>query len=328
MPACRVLRPALGDQPPCRVEYPQLQLAGFRQHKTDRRGATVRLRQQFSEGLQECVADSFLSEGSCDMPQTSTAISLHSRIKFNTRMDNTEARIQAEVEKRLAAVVAEQQKQFATTLEMVMKNAVGGVEQSNAGLEKERKKLEKELDAARELHAKAEREGEKMASEAFEKHRKQYEEAARLELLRKLTRMHIEVGKTTRDIAVWLDVPQEFVENIRRIVQSVEKYRDGKQRKPLEGNPKVRFTSQGRGGTVFFESRETKFDMWWEMGYTALIIVEIPTEADWVSRTNLPLERREETLNFIGEELVLQEVPYGGSFIVGENIITIYGEEK
>ncbi|MEZ4943187.1 MAG: hypothetical protein R3D58_20095 [Saprospiraceae bacterium] len=241
-------------------------------------------------------------------------------------MDNTEARIQAEVEKRLAAVVAEQQKQFAATLEMVLKNAVGGVEQSNAGLEVERKKLEKELDAARELHAKAEREGEKMALEAFEKHRKQYEEAARLELLRNLTRMHIEVGKTTRDIAVWLDVPQEFVENIRRIVQSTGKYRSEKPRKRLEGNPKVRLSNQGRGGTVYFESRETQFDLWWEMGHTALIIVEVPTEADWVARTGLPLDRRDETLNFIGEAIVLQEVPYGGSFIVGENVLSVYSK--
>lgn len=239
-------------------------------------------------------------------------------------MDNTEARIQAEVEKRVAVVIAEQQKQFAATLEMVMKSAVGGVEQSNAELEKARKELEKELDAARELHAKAGREGEIMAIEAFEKHRKQYEEAACLQLLRKLTRMHIEVGKTTRDIAVWLDVPQEFVLNIRRIVQSVEKYRDEKPRKPLEGNPKVHFSSEGRGGTVHFESRETRFDLWWEMGHTALILVEIPTPENWVARTNLPLERREETLNFIGEELVLKEVPYGGSFIVGEQVLSIY----
>ncbi|MCB0532900.1 MAG: hypothetical protein H6569_05160 [Lewinellaceae bacterium] len=243
-------------------------------------------------------------------------------------MDDTEARIQAEVEKRLAAAVAEQQKQFAATMEMVMKNAVGGVEQSNNALEIERKKLEKELDAARALHTKAEREGEKMALEAFDKHRKQYEEAACLQLLRNLTRMHIEVGKTTRDIAVWLDVPQEFVENIRRIVQSTEKYRSEKPRKRLEGNPKVRLSNQGRGGTVYFESRETQFDLWWEMGHTALIIVEVPSSEDWFVRTGLPLGRRKETLNFIGEELVLQEVAYGGSFIVGENVISIYSNQN
>lgn len=243
-------------------------------------------------------------------------------------MNNMETRIQAEVEKRLAAIIAEQQKQLAATLDMVMKNAVGGIEQTSSSLEKERKRLEKELDATRELHAKADREGEKMAMEAFEKHRKEYQEEARMSHIRDLTRMHIEVGKTTRDIAVWLDVPQDFVENIRRIAQSVEKYRSIKPRKPLEGNPKIRFESEGRGGTVFFESRETAFELWWEMGTIALIIVEIPTPEDWAVRTNLPVLRRNETLNFIGEELVLKEVPYGGSFVVGENILAVYRAEK
>lgn len=242
-------------------------------------------------------------------------------------MKNEEARIEAEVQKRVTALMAEQQKQFAAMMEKVMKQSVSSLDQTNADLQKEQKKVEKEFDIARELIAKAEREGEQMAYDAFQKHIKQYREEAQITLLRDLARWHIEVGKTTRDIAVWLDVPQKFVEDIRRIVKSVEQYRDHK-RKPLEGNPKISLSGEGRGGTVHFESRETEFDLWWEFGYSAFIIVDVPTPEAWEVRTNLPVSRREETLNFIGEEIVLKEASYDGYFLVGENVVTIYKKDQ
>ncbi len=240
-----------------------------------------------------------------------------------------EARIAAAVAKQLETIVAEQQKQFAETLEMVMKNAVGGIDQTNASLAKERKAVEKELDAAKELRSKAEREGEKMASEAYEAHRKQYEEAARTSLLRDLTRMHIEVGKSNRDIAVWLDVPQAFVENLREVMKRGEKYNQDKpKRTRLEGNPKIWYSDSGRSGTVNFESRETIFEMWWEFaGGNAHTIVDIPTEQHWEAVTKLPVEKRLDVLNFIGEQIVIDQTGGTGSFIIGENVLTIYSGE-
>lgn len=241
-------------------------------------------------------------------------------------MKNEEARIEAEVQKRVAAIVAEQQKQFASMMEMTMKNSVGGVNKANKELEKERKKVEKEFDVARALITKVEREGEQMAYDSFQKHSKQYREEAQISLLRDLTRWHVEVGKSTRDIAVWLDVPKKFVEDIQRIVKSVDEYRSFK-RKALEGNPKISITGAGRGGTVHFESRETEFEMWWEFGYSAFMIVDVPSREDWTMRTNLPVSRREETLNFIGEQIVLKEATYDGYYIVGENVVTIYKKD-
>lgn len=242
-------------------------------------------------------------------------------------MKNEEERIEAEVQKRVAAIIARQQEQYAAIMETAIKNAIGGIDKANADLENERKKLEKEFDVARELIARAEREGEQMAMESYHKHSKQYREEAQISLLRDLARWHIRVGKTTRDIAVWLDVPQKFVENIRRIVNSVEQYRTD-QRKALEGNPKISLSGQGRSGVVHFQSRETEFEMWWEFGYSAFMIVEVPAVDEWTQRTNLPVSRREEILNFIGEEIVLKEAAYDGYFIIGDNVLTIYIKEK
>ncbi len=237
-----------------------------------------------------------------------------------------EARIAAAVQKQVAEIVSAQQKQFSKMMEKVMKDSLKGVDKANAALMKEREAVIKELYAAKEERAKAEREGDKMAQEYFEGRQKQFAEAARTELLRNLTRMHLEAGKSTRNIAVWLDVPMKFVEEIRQLLERVTKYATVKpQRLRLEGNPKLRYSDSGRGGTIYYESPDAHFDMWWEFaGGDALVIVDIPTSEQWEARTKLPLERREQVLRFIGEQILDDKNGGTGSFIIGENVLTFY----
>jgi hypothetical protein len=241
-------------------------------------------------------------------------------------MEDAASRIEAEVQKRLAVVIAQQQESFAAMMEQAMKTALGGVDQGTAALEEERKRLEMELDAAKELRAKAEREGEKMATASFEKHRRQYEEAIRTALLRDLTRLHIEGSKTTPEIMKWLDVDRSFVERIREVVNRVDKFHSKDSPAPkLEGNPRLRFVDEGRSGVIYFESKVGSFDMWWEMGYGALAIVSIPSSNEWEHKTGMPREKRLEVLNFIGEEIVRRQT-YKGSFIIGDEVISVYSE--
>ncbi|WP_353484414.1 hypothetical protein [Haliscomenobacter sp.] len=241
-------------------------------------------------------------------------------------MEDESSRIEAEVQKRLAAALAQQQETFAAMMEQTMKNALGGIDQGTAALEKERKRIEIELDAAQALRSKAEREGEKMAAESFEKHRREYEEAIRTALLRDLSRLHIESAKTTPDIMKWLDVDRTFVERIREVVNRVDKFHSKDSPAPkLEGNPKLRFVDEGRSGVIYFESRVGSFDMWWEMGYGALAIVAVPSSNEWELKTGMPREKRLEVLNFIGEEIIRRQTS-NGSFIIGDDVITIYSE--
>lgn len=236
-----------------------------------------------------------------------------------------EARIAAAVQQQLATIVAEQQKQFAQMMESAMKGSLKGVDKAGAGLAKEREAVMKELDAAKAERAKAEREGEKMAQEYFEGKQRQFMEAAKTELLRDLVRMHIEVGKSTRDIAVWLDIPKDFVENIRQIMERNEKYAGDKpKRLRLEGNPKLRYDDQGRSGTIYYESPDANFSTWWEFaGGDALAIVAIPTKEQWEESTKIPLKMRKQVLTFMGEQ-ILEDKVAGGSFIIGENVLTFY----
>lgn len=236
------------------------------------------------------------------------------------------ARIEAEVQKRVEKIVAAQQKQFAKMMETAVKGSLKGVDKANASLRKERKAVTKELDEVQKLHAKAEREGDKMAEEYYQGRQVQFREAAQTELLRDLVCMHLEVGKSVRDIAIWLNVPKKFVENIQQHLKRIaENFPNRYKRVLIEGSPKLRYVDMGRGGTIYYESIDAEFDMWWEFaGGGAFIIVDIPTREQWEQRTNIPLDQRDKVLNFIGEQIVIDHVPYDGYFIIGENVITFF----
>ncbi len=237
-----------------------------------------------------------------------------------------DAAVQEEVTKVMTKIMAEQQKQSAQAMELSMKNALKGVDNANAELQKAQKAVMKELDAAKKARAKAEKEGDKMADAYFAGRQKEFKEAARTELLRQLTRQHLEADRKPRDIVQWLDVPKDFVQNIKELLGRVAAlYPPKPKRLQLEGNPKLSYESQGRGGTIWFENYDTRFDMWWEFaGGDALIILAIPTEARWEADTKLPLSARKDTLTFIGEQIMADKISGNGSFIVGENVMTFY----
>lgn len=237
-----------------------------------------------------------------------------------------EALVDEEVQRRLASALAAMQEQFAAAMQAALQGALGCVDQVNSALGKERAALLEEKDAVRALHAKAEREGEAMAQVAYEKHRLQYDEAARLGLLRRLVRRQVEAGKATPEIAGWFMVDPGFVDAIRRVVNSVHKLRRSEGKRIAPPGARVLFRDQGRSGTIIYESPDTRFDLWWEMGSTTLALVDVPTEEQWTERTGLPLLRRHEVLTFIGEEIVATQAPSGGSFIIGDSVLTIYAD--
>lgn len=237
-----------------------------------------------------------------------------------------QARFDEAVRKEVEKIAAAQQAEFSKMMEKAMQASLKGVSKASEGLEKQRLELLKEHDAVKAALAKAEKEGERLAQDFFKGKQKQFAEAAQTELLRNLTRMHLEAGKSPRDIANWLDLPMKFVENIRQLLERLSRYAGDKTpRQQLDGRPRLRYDDAGRGGTIWFENLDTRFDMWWEFaGGDALVILDIPTEEQWEARTKLPLDQREKVLNFIGEQIVEDKISGTGSFIIGHNVITFY----
>ena len=93
----------------------------------------------------------------------------------------------------------------------------------------------------------------------------------------------------------------------------------------LPREARVRYTNDGRGGTVQYESPETSFDMWYEFaGEGALAIINIPTPQYWEATTKTPLSQRPDILQFIGEQVVRDQASGNGYFLIDDNFMTIY----
>ncbi len=65
--------------------------------------------------------------------------------------------------------------------------------------------------------------------------------------------------------------------------------------------------------------------MWWEFGGGDVVaFVNIPVEDEWENYTQIPLSERKSTLNFIGEQIVKDQLSGKGTYIIGQDVITFY----
>lgn len=89
---------------------------------------------------------------------------------------------------------------------------------------------------------------------------------------------------------------------------------------------KILYSSNGRSGFVHYKSKEGNFDLYYEFGGGNVVAtIQVPSEKDWVAKTGLPLERREEVLHFIGQRVVKDQTTSGrGSYKIEGNWLNIY----
>ncbi len=220
------------------------------------------------------------------------------------------------------------QEEFSKQLEKAFKDATKQADKIVKDAEKIRKQAEKELDAAEEARRIAESTGEKMANEYYEGKRKEFAEFYRTELLRNIARHHIEIGKSNHEISLWLLVEQRFVQNIRDVVERVQKYRGEKpKRTPLEGNPSITIGEDRDGGFLSFYSLEGEFETWIEYGVGTSILIGVPNIERWEEKTGIPFERRERVLTYVAEYVIDEKMDGKGSFVVGVAVVSVFGEE-
>lgn len=85
------------------------------------------------------------------------------------------------------------------------------------------------------------------------------------------------------------------------------------------------YTEEGRSGYVHYKSQEARFSMYYEFGGGATIVgILVPDAANWKKATSLPLARREEVLESIGRQVVLDKTGGRGSFKLEGNWLQIY----
>lgn len=64
--------------------------------------------------------------------------------------------------------------------------------------------------------------------------------------------------------------------------------------------------SGGRGGNVYYQHGNTSLRFAWEYGATGFEIA-VPPPDQWESQTGIPLENRQETLQFIANQIIAQK---------------------
>lgn len=92
------------------------------------------------------------------------------------------------------------------------------------------------------------------------------------------------------------------------------------------GQPQLRYEDQGRSGVIHFDNGRGRFEMYWEFGGgDTLAVIDVPTEAEWVSRTGLPLAERADVLRFIAKQVTRDKTSTGlNRFEIGPAHITIF----
>jgi hypothetical protein len=204
-----------------------------------------------------------------------------------------------------------------------LRKALAEVDTVRETLERERDVVAEELAAARELHRKAEREGERVAQEYFDERRAQLIHHTRYETVLSLAVKHLAAGASTEETAHWLDADAELMERAATLVQ--RRVQD-LQPPPGPHNAILAYTSQGRGGNVLYRDDRTSFNLWWEFAMEpAVAIIGIPNTAAWEKATGISLEERSATLEWIAHRALHDQVPNGGVYRVAEDHITLYG---
>lgn len=93
-----------------------------------------------------------------------------------------------------------------------------------------------------------------------------------------------------------------------------------------ETGPQVSYSDDGRSGTIYYSSPESRFDMWYELAMPpAIVIIGIPEPRYWEARTKTPVLQRTSILQFIGERVIKDRLSGEGYVrIEQDNIMTIY----
>jgi hypothetical protein len=204
-----------------------------------------------------------------------------------------------------------------------MQQALAHVDAVREALERERLAVADQLEAASELRRQAEREGASMAQACLDERRAQLVSQAAHDAILALAVKHLSAGAAPDEVARWLDANAELMQHAARLVQKREMPRTPP---PGPHNATLRFTGQGRGGSVLYRDDRVAFEMWWEFAMEpAIAIIGVPGRAEWEHTTGIPLDEREATLAWIGHRALLDQVPSGGVFRVASDHITLYG---
>ena len=86
----------------------------------------------------------------------------------------------------------------------------------------------------------------------------------------------------------------------------------------------IRYTEEGRSGTIHIKNDVVQFDFWYELAMPpALVIIGIPEPKYWEAQTKTSLTDREKILDVIAELVIRDKLSGVGYHIIDDNILSI-----
>ena len=87
--------------------------------------------------------------------------------------------------------------------------------------------------------------------------------------------------------------------------------------------PKLEYTQEGRGGSIYYTEGAIRIQFGWEFGGgNSVVILFIPETKYWEAQTGTPLYRRDEILKFLCEQVIRDQAP-GCKYEIYEDAISI-----
>ncbi|HRI27764.1 MAG TPA: hypothetical protein PK239_11655 [Chitinophagales bacterium] len=88
----------------------------------------------------------------------------------------------------------------------------------------------------------------------------------------------------------------------------------------------IYYTNEGRSGYIHYQSPIARFKLYYAFGGgNCVACIELPKPDNWENYTGIPLSRREETLHFIGRQVVNDQTTNGaGYYKINNNSLNIY----
>ncbi len=72
----------------------------------------------------------------------------------------------------------------------------------------------------------------------------------------------------------------------------------------------LQYSQNGRGGTITYQKENIRLNFDWEFGgNNCVVIIFVPTEAQWEQTTGLPQSERLPVLEFVAQQVVRDQAP-------------------
>ena len=73
---------------------------------------------------------------------------------------------------------------------------------------------------------------------------------------------------------------------------------------------KLEYINEGRGGYVVYKDKKNELKVFYEFGGgNCIVIIYVPSIAEWVNKTKINVDERERVLTFIAEQSIKDQAP-------------------